>query len=73
MQAAAKELGFDVNSLAADAKGGKVAAMLAEDQGEARSMGIRGAPFFAINNLLLPGAPDRDLLEQAVQKAKSLL
>ena len=73
LQDAAKELGFDVNRLAADAKGGKVAAMLAEDQGEARSMGIRGAPFFAVNNLLLPGAPDRDLLEQAVQKAKSLL
>jgi hypothetical protein len=36
-------------------------------------MGIRGAPFFAINNLLLPGAPDKELLEQAVQKAKSLL
>lgn len=73
LQDAAKELGFDVNRLAADAKGGKVAAILAEDQGEARSMGIRGAPFFAINNLLLPGAPDKDLLEQAVQKAKSLL
>ena len=36
-------------------------------------MGIKGAPFLVINNLLLPGAPDMGILEQAVQKAKSLL
>lgn len=73
LQETAKGLGFDLDRLTADAKGGKVAAMLTEDQGEARSMGIKGAPFLVINNLLLPGAPDMNILEQAVQKAKSLL
>lgn len=72
LQEAAKDLGFDVDRLIKDANGGKVAAMLAEDQGEARSMGIKGAPFLVINNLILPGAPDKTLLEEAVQKALSL-
>ena len=65
-------VGLDVEQLSTDAHGGKVAAMLAEDQGEARSMGIKGAPFLVINNLILPGAPDRALLEEAIQKALSL-
>ena len=69
----AKALGFDLDRLVKDAHGGKVAAMLAEDQGEARGMGIKGAPFLVINNLILPGAPDQELLEQAIQKALSLL
>ena len=72
LQEAAKGLGLDVDRLVKDANGGKVAAMLAEDQGEARSMGIKGAPFLVINNLILPGAPDSALLEEAIQKALSL-
>lgn len=72
LQEAAKGLGLDTDRLIKDAKGGKVAAMLAEDQGEARSMGIKGAPFLVINNLILPGAPDPALLEEAIQKALSL-
>lgn len=73
LQETAKGLGFDLDRLTADAKGGKVAALLTEDQGEARGMGIKGAPFLVVNNLRLPGAPDMEILEQAVQKAKGLL
>ena len=72
LQETAKGLGFDMDRLIKDANGGKVAAMLAEDQGEARSMGIKGAPFLVINNLILPGAPEPALLEEAIQKALSL-
>ena len=65
-------VGLDVERLSADAHGGKVAAMLAEDQGEARRMGIKGAPFFVVNDLILPGSPEHEVLVQAIQKALSL-
>ena len=72
LQEAAKSLGFDMERLKKDALGDKAAAMLEEDRAEARRMGIKGAPFLVINDLIFPGAPDKDILIKAVQKALSL-
>ena len=52
LQTVAKGVGLDVARLKSDAGGEAVSAMLAEDQAEARSMGIKGAPFLVINNLI---------------------
>ncbi|MDR1360308.1 MAG: thioredoxin domain-containing protein [Deltaproteobacteria bacterium] len=71
VKALAVKSGLDLKRLMADAASAKVQERLAADEAEAESFGIRGTPYFLLNNILVRGAVPRDMLEEALQKALS--
>lgn len=65
-------LGFDYRKLKAEAASPKVEARLAVDRKEADGLGITGTPYFLVNDLLIRGAVNRDIFEEAIELALKL-
>ena len=72
VKALAVQSGLDLKRLLADAASAKIQDRLTADEAEAEGFGIRGTPYFLINDLLVRGAVPRDMLEEALQKALAL-
>jgi protein-disulfide isomerase len=72
VKALAIQSGLDLKRLLADAASAKIQDRLADDEAEAEGFGIRGTPYFLMNDILVRGAVPRDMLEEALQKALSL-
>ena len=68
----AEKVGLDLEKLKADAHGEKAINILEEDLREAKEFGFDGAPYILINDLVLPGAPSREILDFGVQQAMRL-
>ncbi|MDR2695476.1 MAG: thioredoxin domain-containing protein [Deltaproteobacteria bacterium] len=66
---AAEQAGLDMKKLAADLKGKKTAAILEEDQADAKRLHVEGTPFFLVNNLTIRGAVSYDIFNAAVDMA----
>ncbi|MDR2694945.1 MAG: thioredoxin domain-containing protein [Deltaproteobacteria bacterium] len=66
---AAEQAGLDMKKLAADLKSKKTAAIIEEDQADAKKLNVEGTPYFLINNLTVRGAVSYDLFNAAVDMA----
>ena len=72
VKALAVKCGLDLKRLTADAAGTKVQERLAADAAEAATFGIRGTPYFLVNDILVRGAVPPEMFEEAIQKALTL-
>ncbi|MDR2050629.1 MAG: thioredoxin domain-containing protein [Deltaproteobacteria bacterium] len=72
VKALAVKCGLDLKRLMADAASAKIRERMAADEAEAEGFGIRGTPYFLMNDILVRGAVPRDMLEEALQKALAL-
>jgi predicted DsbA family dithiol-disulfide isomerase len=66
---AAEQAGLDMKKLTADLKSKKTAAILEEDQADAKKLNVEGTPYFLVNNLTIRGAVAYDLFNTAVDMA----
>jgi protein-disulfide isomerase len=66
---AAEQAGLDMKKLAADLKSKKIAAIIEEDQADAKKLNVEGTPYFLVNNLTIRGAVSYDLFNTAVDMA----
>jgi len=69
LKATAKKLGFDMKRLASDVRGRTVKAILDEDRLDAERLGVKGTPFFLVNNLVIRGALAPHLFSDAINMA----
>ena len=65
----AEQAGLDMKKLAADLKNKKVAAIIEEDQADAKKLKVEGTPYFLVNNLTVRGAVSYDLFNAAIDTA----
>jgi len=65
----AEQAGLDMKKLNADLKSKKTAAIIEEDQADAKKLAIEGTPYFLVNNLTIRGAVPYDILNAAVDLA----
>ena len=72
IKAIAVKCGLDLKRLTADAAGAKVQSRLSEDEAEAEQFGIRGTPYFLVNDILVRGAVPVEMFEEAIVKALAL-
>ena len=72
VKALAVKCGLDLKRLTSDAAGTKVQERLAADDAEAETFGIRGTPYFLVNDLLVRGAVPKEMFEEAILKALAL-
>ena len=72
VKALAVKCGLDLKRLVADAASPKVQERLAADEAEAETFGIRGTPYFLVNDLLVRGAVPKEMFEEAILKALAL-
>ncbi|MDR2161065.1 MAG: thioredoxin domain-containing protein [Desulfovibrio sp.] len=72
VKALAVKHGLDLKRLLADSASARTQERLAADEAEAEGFGIRGTPYFLVNDLLVRGAVPRDMFEEALQKALTL-
>jgi Protein-disulfide isomerase len=73
LRAEALALGFNLQKLAAEAKGRRVKAIIDEDIAEATANGVPGTPFHLVNNLSVRGGMPLPAFLEAVDTASSLL
>jgi protein-disulfide isomerase len=66
---AADQAGLDMKKLAADLKSKKTAAIIEEDQADAKRLAIEGTPYFLVNNLTIRGSVSYDIFNAAVDMA----
>jgi len=66
---AAEQAGLDMKKLNADLKNKKVAAILEEDQADAKKLHVEGTPYFLVNNLTVRGAVSYEIFNAAVDMA----
>jgi protein-disulfide isomerase len=66
---AAEQAGLDMKKLSADLKSKKTAAIIEEDQADAKRLAIEGTPYFLVNNLTIRGAVSYDIFNAAVDMA----
>ena len=69
---AAQQAGLDVELLRSESQSRKVADMLAADRKESEALGVNGTPYLFVDDLVIPGAPDKTLLRSAVNQAMRL-
>lgn len=69
---AAEQAGLDVELLRSEAESRKVADLIAADMEEAKALGVSGTPYFFVDDLVIPGAPDEEMLRSAVNMAALL-
>lgn len=69
LRAEALALGFNLQKLGAEAKGGKVKAIVDEDIAEALEIGVPGTPFHMVNNLSIRGGLPLPAFLEAVDTA----
>lgn len=67
--AIAHEVGLDIERLENDAYGSTVAESILEDQREAVQIGLNGTPCFLVNDIVVRGALDEDLFDEAIRIA----
>ncbi|MFI3271780.1 MAG: thioredoxin domain-containing protein [Pseudomonadota bacterium] len=67
--AIAQELGFDIEKLENDAYSSQVAEKILEDQREAVEIGLSGTPCFLVNDIIVRGALDESLFDEAIRIA----
>jgi protein-disulfide isomerase len=72
LKALAVKSGLDLKRIMADAASVKIQERMTADEADAEGFGIRGTPYFLMNNILVRGAVPRDMLEEALHKALSL-
>ena len=65
----AAKAGLDLKRLTADVSSAKVQKQMDADDAEAQSFGIRGTPYFLVNNLLIRGSIAPEMFEEAVERA----
>jgi protein-disulfide isomerase len=66
---AAEQAGLDMKKLAAALKTKQVAAIIEEDQADAKKLNIEGTPYFLVNNLTVRGAVPYEIFNAAVDMA----
>ncbi|MDR0467186.1 MAG: thioredoxin domain-containing protein [Deltaproteobacteria bacterium] len=66
---AAEKAGLDMKKLTAELKSKKIAAIIEEDQADAKKLNVEGTPYFLVNNLTIRGAVSYDLFNAAVDMA----
>ncbi|MCL1889361.1 MAG: thioredoxin domain-containing protein [Desulfovibrionaceae bacterium] len=69
MRAIIAEKGLDLKKLLAEAQGGSVQGVLAEDESDAKTLQFDGTPSFLVNNLVIRGALQENFFRQAVDLA----
>lgn len=69
---AAQQVGLNVELLQSEAQSRKVSDLIAADLEEAKALGVSGTPYLFVDDLVIPGAPDENLLRSAVEQAKRL-
>ncbi len=65
----ANEVGLDIARLENDAYSSTVAESILEDQREAIDIGLSGTPCFLVNDIIVRGALDEDLFDEAIRIA----
>lgn len=65
-----QNLGLDVKKIQREASSKKVKEILAQDEEDAKKLGVEGTPYFLVNNLVVRGAVPLDLFRAAVEMAK---
>ncbi len=66
----AEQLGLDSERMKKDMASPEIAAILEKNQQQAKNLGIRGTPSFAVGSRLIFGAVDKNTLKQLVEVAR---
>ncbi len=67
----ARGVGVDVERMMVDMESPEIQAMIARNQALAQRLGITGTPAFVIGDTLVPGAIDRNTMENLVAQARA--
>ncbi len=64
-----KKLKLDENRLKKDLQSSQVKKIISEDLEDAKNLNFSGAPYLLVNNLVIAGAPSKEVLDLAISEA----